>query len=161
MQGFSFILHRRCLSRRTFERFVFQKPVQIMQQNISFCKILSEKPLRHKSRILKIRQGFSSLFEDRKRLFGSFFDSKRAPPRKGPSGTLAKCFVLYHLGDRSGFYPFLTLFFTFSSFFCFSIFLCRRQKCVPRLRKTYISLKKLFFLRSIRHCTPSEIVALT
>ena len=145
----------------SFERFFFQKPVQIMQQNIAFCKIWSEKPMRQKNGILKILRGFSSIFEDRKRLFRSFFDSKRASPPKGTSGTLAKCFVLYHLGDRCGFYPFLTLFFTFSVFFSFSLFFRRRQKCVPRLRKTYISLKKLFLLISIRHRPPSEIVALT
>ena len=126
-------------SRSSFERFVFQKPVQIMQQNIAFCKIWSEKPMRQKNGIRKILQGFSSNFEDRKRLFRSFFDSKRASSSKGTSGTLAKCFVLYHFGDYSGFYALLTIFSTFSIFFSFSLFLCRRQKCVPRLRKTYNS----------------------
>ena len=75
------ILHCSGSSRASFERLSFQKLVQIIQQNLSFCQSRSEKPLLLKSRILKIRQGFSSIFEDRKRLFGSVFDSKLTSPR--------------------------------------------------------------------------------
>ena len=133
------ILHCSGSSRASFERLSFQKLVQVIQQNLSFCQSRSEKTLLLKSRILKIRQAFSSFFEDRKRLFGSVFDSKLASPRKGPFCTLAKCFVLYHFGDHSGFYARLRLFCAFSIFFSFSLFLHRRQKCVPRLGKTYNS----------------------
>ena len=65
------ILHCSGSSRASFERLSFQKLVQIIQQNLSFCQSRSEKPLLLKSRILKIRRAFSSFFEDRKRLFGS------------------------------------------------------------------------------------------
>ena len=75
------ILHCSGSSRASFERLSFQKLVQIIQQNLSFCQSRSEKPLLLKSRILKIRRGFSSFFEDRKRLFGSVFDSKLTSPR--------------------------------------------------------------------------------
>ena len=75
------ILHCSGSSRASFERLSFQKLVQIIQQNLSFCQSRSEKPLLLKSRILKIRQAFSSFFEDRKRLFGSVFDSKLTSPR--------------------------------------------------------------------------------
>ena len=95
------------------------------------------KSLWQKSIILKNRQVSSSKFEERKCNFWSKFDKKLSSSRKGPFGTLAKCFVLYHFGDESGFYALLTLFFTFSIFFYFFLFLCRRQKSVPRLRKTY------------------------
>ena len=133
------ILHCSSSSRVSLERLFFQKLVQIIQQNVLFCQSRSQQPLLPKSRILKILPVFLSFFEDRKRLFASFFDSKLTSPRKGPFCTLAKCFVLYHFGDHSGFYALLTLFSTFSIFFSFSLFLCRRQKCVPRLRKTYNS----------------------
>ena len=64
------ILHCSGSSRASLERLSFQKRVQIIQQNLSFCQSRSEKPLLLKSRILKIRRGFSSILEDRKRLFG-------------------------------------------------------------------------------------------
>ena len=136
-----------CALQRLFESLFwttfFQNLVQIIQQNVLFCQSRSEKPLLLKSRILKILRGFSSFFEDRNRLFESVFDPKLTSPRKGPFCTLAKCFALYHFGDHSGFYAlltrFLNFFFTFSIFFFFSPFLCHRQKCVPRLRKTYNS----------------------
>ena len=75
------ILHCSGSSRASFERLFFQKLVQIIQQNVLFCQSRSEKPLLLKSRILKILQVFSSFFEDRKRLFGSVFDSKLTSPR--------------------------------------------------------------------------------
>ena len=111
------ILHCSGSSRASFERLSFQKLVQIIHQNLSFCQSRSEKPLLLKSRILKILMGFSSYFEDRKRQFGSIFDSKLTSPRKGPFCTLAKRFVLYHFWDHSGFYTLLILFLPFLSFF--------------------------------------------
>ena len=76
-----------------------------------------------KNIILKIRQVFLSFFEDRKS-FWIIFDTKLTSSRKGPFCTLAKCFVLYHFGDESGFYALLTLFslfLSFSSFFTFYV----------------------------------------
>ena len=66
----------RCASRTSFERPLFQKPVQIIQQKLSFWQSRSENSLLLKSRILKIVRVFLSLLEDRKRLFGASFDSK-------------------------------------------------------------------------------------
>ena len=84
-----------------------------MQQNVCFCQNQSEKSLLLKTRILNFIQVFSSKFEDRKRHFSSNFDQKLTSPREGPFGTFAKPFVLWDLGDDSGFLAFLTLFSTF------------------------------------------------
>ena len=137
-------MHCSVSSRASFERRLFQKPVQIIQQKVLFWQSQSEKPLLLKSRIIKILRVFLSFLEERKRLFGSIFDSKLTSPRKGPFGTLAKCFVYYHLGDHSGpkapfldFTPFLVPFGFFSLSFIFFLFLRRRPKCVPRYGKTY------------------------
>ena len=126
-------------SRASFERLSFQKRVQIIQQNLSFCQSRSEKPLLLKSRILKIRQGFSSIFEDRKRLFGSVFDSKPASPRSRPVGYPRQMLCFVPLWGPSWILCLFDTFFTFSFFFYFFLFLCRRQKSVPRLGKTYNS----------------------
>ena len=97
--------------------------MQIIQQNLSFCQSRSEKPLLLKSRILKIRRGFSSIFEDRKRLFGSVFVSKPASPRSRPVGYPRQmlCFVPLWgpngaMSDFDDFFDFLHPFSLFSDF---------------------------------------------
>ena len=106
-----------------FERRILQKHVQIVQQNVWFCQNRSEKSLLLKTRILKILQGFSLFFEDRKRHFWSIFDQKLTSHRKGPFRTFSKPFVLWDLGDDSGFYAPLTPFFICFDFFYLFLFL--------------------------------------
>ena len=131
----------RCASRTSFERPLFQKPVQIIQQKLSFWQSRSEQSLLLKSRILKIVQVLLLLLEDRKRLFGASFDSKLTSPRRGSFRTLAKCFVLYHLGDHSGpkgpfldFTSFLIPFFVLFLFFHFLSLFTSSAKVSPSLR---------------------------
>ena len=64
---------------------------------------------------------------------------------------LRQTFVLWHLGKHSGFYALLTLFVVVSIFFSFSLFLCRRQKCVPRRGTLYNSYLDVTFFRFVSH----------
>ena len=116
-----------------FERPFFQKRVQIIQQNVLFCSIGSQKPLLRKSRIFKIIRVLLSFYEDRKRLFASFFDFKLTSARKGPFCTFVKCFVLYHFGDDCGPLWIFCSFDTFFNFCClfllFFLFFSPAKKC--------------------------------
>ena len=109
------------------------------------------KPLPLKSRILKILLVFSACFEDRKRLFGSVFDSKLTQPRKGPSCTLAKCFVLYHLGTP--FCPPLSFSSFFTIFMIFSVFsvVCLRLKYCFSRKDSHQLLKSSEFRVYFQH----------
>ena len=126
-------VHCSSTSGGSFERPFFQKRVQIIQQNVLFCSIGSQKPLLRKSRILKIIRVLLSFYEDRKRLFASFFNFKLTSSRKGPFCTFVKCFVLYHFGDDYGplwiFCPFDTFFNFFYLFLLFFLFLSPAKKC--------------------------------
>ena len=123
------ILHCSGSSRASFERLSFQKLVQIIQQNLSFCQSRSEKPLLLKSRILKIRQGFS-IFEDRKRLFGSVFAFKLTSPRSRPVVYPRQMLCFVPLGGPSWILCLFDTFFDFFSLFLlFSLFVSSAKKC--------------------------------
>ena len=114
-----------------------------MQENVWFCQNRTEKLVLPKSGILKIRQVFSSKFDDGNRHFWSFFGSKLRPPRKGPSRTLAKCFVLYHLGDLIRPPPFFHHFLHFSCFLSVSPFFSSDHDFASGLCKTYNFWKRV------------------